>query len=131
MVYVLLIVFGAGASYDSVLHCPPPALQFSTNSLRVNQFGQHEEFRPPLANQLFEDRPLFVEKMEQYPACKPLVNLLRGDARVEQRLAKFEEDAKTFPHGDDNLPRSDTTFARCFGAPKVTGPANTEASRIT
>jgi hypothetical protein len=96
---MLLVIFGAGASYDSVYHRPPPDAQFlgATNSVRVQRFGTYEEFRPPLANQLFDDRPLFVEIMQTYPACKPLVNLLRGDVRVEQQLAKFEEQAKTFP----------------------------------
>ncbi|MGB6404453.1 MAG: hypothetical protein WBF26_16565 [Candidatus Sulfotelmatobacter sp.] len=97
IVFMLLVIFGAGASYDSVPHHLPPEAQFSTNILRVRQFGPYEEFRPPLANQLFDDRPLFVRIMQTYPACKPLVNLLRGDVRVEQQLAKFEEQAKTFP----------------------------------
>lgn len=35
--------------------------------------------------------------MQDYPACKPLVNRLRGDIQVEHQLAKFEEEAKTFP----------------------------------
>jgi len=97
IVFMLLVIFGAGASYDSVLHHPPPEAQFSTNLARVQRFGSYEEFRPPLANQLFDDRPLFVQIMQNYVAFKPLVNLLRGDVRVEQRLAKFEEEAKTFP----------------------------------
>jgi hypothetical protein len=96
-VFMLLVVFGAGASYDSVYHHPPPEAQFATNLARVQRFGLHEEFRPPLANQLFDDRPLFVKNMQEYQAFKPLVNLLRGDVRVEQRLAKFEDEAKTFP----------------------------------
>lgn len=79
---MLLVIFGAGASYDSVLHRP---------------VGGYEEFRPPLANQLFDNRAAFVAAMGNYADCKPLVNLLRGDVRVEQKLAKFEEEAKTFP----------------------------------
>ncbi len=94
---MLLVIFGAGASYDSVYHRPPPEAQFSTNVARIQRFGSYEESRPPLANQLFDDRPLFVEIMQTYPACKPLVNLLRGDVRVEQQLARFEEQTKTFP----------------------------------
>jgi hypothetical protein len=35
--------------------------------------------------------------MNEYVACKPLVNLLRGNVHVERQLAKFEEEAKTFP----------------------------------
>jgi hypothetical protein len=100
---MLLVIFGAGASYDSVYHRPPPVAQFATNLARVQRFGPYEEFRPPLANQLFDDRPLFVDIMQSYPACKPLVNLLRGDVRVEQQLAKFEEQAKTFPERNRQL----------------------------
>jgi hypothetical protein len=51
----------------------------------------------PLANQLFDDRSSFVTVMEEYAACKPLVNLLRGKVQVEQQLAKFEQEASTFP----------------------------------
>jgi hypothetical protein len=50
-----------------------------------------------MANQLFDDRGLFVQVMQNYPACKPLVNLLRGNIQVERQLAKFEQEAQTFP----------------------------------
>jgi hypothetical protein len=99
---VLLVIFGAGASYDSVRHFPPPK---PSGGYAQNNFSPipeklqplYEEFRPPLANQLFDDRPQFVRVMGKYPACKPLVNLLRGDIQVERQLAKFENEAKTFP----------------------------------
>jgi hypothetical protein len=94
---MLLVILGAGASYDSVLHHPPPDRPFTTTTARDQRFGAYEEFRPPLANQLFDDRPLLVETIQTYPAFMPLVNLLRGDVRVEQQLAKFEEQAKTYP----------------------------------
>src|ERR1700680_1450903 len=80
---MLLVIFGAGASYDSVLQLPP----------RLS----NEDSRPPLANQLFDDRGLFVQVMNEYVACKPLVNLLRGNIQVERQLARFEEEANTFP----------------------------------
>jgi hypothetical protein len=89
---VLLVIFGAGASYDSVLHLPPDPPRSRTGRSTLP-----EHFRPPLANQLFDDREVFAERMEAYPACKPLVNLLRGDVQVERQLASFEEEAKTFP----------------------------------
>ncbi|HZW96121.1 MAG TPA: hypothetical protein VFF64_24465 [Candidatus Eremiobacteraceae bacterium] len=89
---MLLIIFGAGASYDSVLHLPP-----DPRATRIGKSVGHEHYRPPLANQLFDDRELFVETMGTCPACNPLVNLLRGDVQVEKRLAEFEEQAKTFP----------------------------------
>jgi hypothetical protein len=98
---MLLVIFGAGASYDSVLHLPPPSFHtggqsnFGVSILQERQ--PHEDSRPPLANQLFDDRALFVQVMNDYGACKPLVNLLRGNVHVERQLAKFEEEAKTFP----------------------------------
>jgi hypothetical protein len=98
---MLLVIFGAGASYDSVLHLPPPSPPTGGQS----NFGlsipparpSHEDSRPPLANQLFDDRGLFVQVMNEYVACKPLVNMLRGNVHVERQLAKFEQEAKTFP----------------------------------
>jgi hypothetical protein len=47
---MLLVIFGAGASYDSVLHLPPPPPEFiaATNKIRVGRFGTQEEFRLPL-----------------------------------------------------------------------------------
>lgn len=85
---MLLVIFGAGASYDSVPHFPP---------LPAPVEPQREEFRPPLANQLFDDRPMFMRTIQQYSACKPLIPLLRTGVPVEQQLAKFEDQAKTFP----------------------------------
>jgi hypothetical protein len=54
---MLLVVFGAGASYDSVLQLPPPPPEWitTTSTRRVQQYGVHEEFRHPLANQLFDE----------------------------------------------------------------------------
>jgi len=89
---MLLIIFGAGASYDSVLHLRPDPPTF-----RAAKSIEPEHFRPPLANQLFDDRQLFVQTMGAYPDFRPLVNLLRGDVQVERQLATFEEEAKTFP----------------------------------
>jgi hypothetical protein len=80
---MLLVVFGAGASFDSVSHFPV------RDSL-------YEEFRPPLANELFADRTAFVEAMQRFSDCLPLITLLRGNVQVEQQLAKFQEQAKTY-----------------------------------
>jgi hypothetical protein len=89
---VLLVIFGAGASYDSVLHLPPPLAPPYTLPREP-----YEDSRPPLANQLFDNRGLFVAVMNGYVACKPLVNRLRGGVQVEQQLAKFEQEAETYP----------------------------------
>jgi len=83
---MLLVVFGAGASYDSVPHHPPLAS------------GAADELRPPLANELFADRPQFVEAMKQFPDCLALIPRLRKHGVVvEQELAILQEQAKTFP----------------------------------
>lgn len=64
----------------------------------ILRLPSHEDTRPPLAIQLFDDRGLFVQVMNDHVVCKPLVNLLRGKVQVERQLARFEEeDAKTFP----------------------------------
>jgi hypothetical protein len=98
---MLLVILGAGASYDSVLHLPPPppasGYQNNFSTVIAQDRPPYEYSRPPLANQLFDDRPLFVLVMNEYVACKPLVNLLRGNVNVERQLAKFEDDAKAFP----------------------------------
>jgi hypothetical protein len=81
---MLMVIFGAGASYDSVPHFAPKK-------------SSYEENRPPLANELFDDRPAFVNIMTRFPAMLPLVSRLRGGVQVEHQLARFLDDAKTYP----------------------------------
>lgn len=98
---MLLVIAGAGASYDSVPHLPPPRSpatgqsNFGTPTHRVPE--RYEEFRPPLAAQLFEDRHAFVTAMRAFPECKAIIPLLRGTIPVEQQLAALEQQEKTFP----------------------------------
>jgi hypothetical protein len=83
---VLLVIFGAGASFDSVPHLLPGSDSFA------------DVDRPPLANQLFGDRPKFVKAMEQFPECMDLVPLLRNSTiPVEKMLARFQEQAEKYP----------------------------------
>jgi len=57
-----------------------------------------EEHRPPLANQLFDNRPQFLKVMEAFPECQPLIPRLRKPGVVvEQELAKFQAQAKEYP----------------------------------
>src|SRR5271165_7128446 len=84
---MLLVVLGAGASYDSVAHLPLSAPNDTT-------FNPE---RPPLANQLFDHRPIFVDAMNHYPECKALVSPLRKRVQIEKELAKYQEQAKTYP----------------------------------
>ena len=80
---MLLVVFGAGASFDSVPHLPAP---------------DSEPRRPPLANDLFGNRAIFVDAMVRFGACRALVpNLRKPGVAVEQELAKFQQQAETFP----------------------------------
>jgi hypothetical protein len=92
---VLLVVFGAGSSYDSVPHLPAPL---------PSHVERLWEDRPPLANQLFDTRTIFVELMEQFKDCQPLVPLLRQPGiSIEKKLAEFREQSSTFPQAQREL----------------------------
>jgi len=63
-----------------------------------------EEDRPPLANQLFDDRPIFVQVMQQFRECMEVVPLLRkAGISVESELAKLQRQAETFPRVHQEL----------------------------
>jgi hypothetical protein len=88
---MLLVVFGAGASYDSIPSAPPE----SGRPL----FG---DSRPPLANQLFDERGFFIQHLERFPACHPIVPYLRpsrpgGSVNVEQVLGTLDQEATRDP----------------------------------
>ena len=57
---MLMVVFGAGASYDSVPNVP------------IRSDGP-----PPLAQHLFDDRPVFNAAIARFRECRPLVSRLR------------------------------------------------------
>ncbi len=83
---MLMVIFGAGASFDSVPH-RPPGMSF------------HErEYRPPPANELFGDRPQFASAMEQFPKCLALIpHLRKAGISVEQELEKLQTEAEEDP----------------------------------
>ena len=93
---VLLVIFGAGASFDSVPHLAPDGNSLRPISYAVPRTVQDMN-RPPLASQLFENRPEFVRAMEAFPDCKAIVPLLRGTVPVEQQLAVLEQQAQGYP----------------------------------
>jgi len=66
---MLMVVFGAGASYDSAPSQPLP-----THDL-PDAVGNE---RPPLANELFEDRDMFAAILERFPQAQPVVPRLRN-----------------------------------------------------
>src|SRR5712692_1280956 len=90
---MLLVIFGAGASYDTAPSCPP---------------GQHRgsEYRPPLANQLFEERQNFAGALRRFQRCIPIVPYLRHiatDKNLEQVLEGLRAQAEHYPEARRQL----------------------------
>jgi hypothetical protein len=81
---MLMVIFGAGASYDSFPSAPAP--------LPV-PFPDYIE-RPPLASQLFERRDRFRDFARQYPKCLPLIAELEPrpspGVSVEEFLEQYQ-----------------------------------------
>ncbi len=90
---MLMVIFGAGASYDSCPTYPPGTV------VRAGDEVNHYH-RPPLAIELFEDRPVFAEAIESFPECQPIVPRLRSlrgetlEAALEELQAKAESYAR-------------------------------------
>jgi len=77
-----MVVFGAGASYDSAPH----------------RRGNYE-FRLPLANQLFADRLRFSLWIQRFPRCNAVIPYLRqtSGSSVESELERLRFEAQTNP----------------------------------
>jgi len=90
---MLMVVFGAGASFDSCPTYPP-----GTQPLRNPDISNHHG-RPPLANELFEDRPVFAGILERFPECAPIVPSLRHlkDNNLEAVLESLRNQAQDYP----------------------------------
>src|SRR6266568_3188132 len=101
---MLLVIFGAGASFDSAPTYPPGANVLGGD--RVNNFH-----RPPLANELFENRPLFAEAIDRFPECRPIVPRLRnlGDRSIEAVLEDIQGEAETYARANQEL-----AAVRCY-----------------
>jgi len=94
---MLMVIFGAGASYDSVPSRPAGA---------PARDESEKLYRPPLANSLFEDRTNFVRVMDQFPRCKPIIPFLRDSAEefsVEEVLERLQIEAEEDPEGQRQL----------------------------
>lgn len=94
---MLMVIFGAGASYDSA----PSYLSKSHHAK-----GSHvENSRPPLAAELFENRPEFAMAMEKFPECLPIIPELRDrqDVTVEAVLERLQKEAESYLEGKCQL----------------------------
>jgi len=86
---MLLVIFGAGASYDSMPSHP------------ANLRGPFivEQNRPPLANQLFEDRGHFAAALSEFPECHEIIPWLRKpqETTLEGELQRLQDQAQSYP----------------------------------
>src|SRR6266852_5014379 len=81
---MLMVIFGAGASYDSFGGVRPPTYENS--------------FRPPLANQLFSLR--FGDDYNLFPQCHAVIGLLqRPGVTVETVMEELQQQAANYPTG--------------------------------
>jgi hypothetical protein len=82
---MLMVIFGAGASYDSFSSRRPADVRTE----RMNHWS-----RPPLANELFSDLDAFRQLLNTYPRCRPLVARLQpqanGSVSLEERLEQLD-----------------------------------------
>lgn len=109
--HMLMVIFGAGASFDSsptyTLGMVPPG---ATETDRDNDFN-----RPPLAKDLFANRPVFIEAVDAFPQCKTIVHRLRdprvtsGTMSIETLLWEIEEETQTYTRG-----RQELAAVRCY-----------------
>jgi hypothetical protein len=107
----LMVIFGAGASFDSSPTYTPGIVPPGASPT-----DHHNDFnRPPLAKDLFANRPLFIDALEAFPQCKPIVPRLRapavisGQMSIETLLQEIEEEAKTYTRGTQEL-----AAVRCY-----------------
>ena len=87
---MLMVVFGAGASYDSI-----PAL-----APKKQVPGSAAGFyRPPLSGELFANREPFSTVLANYPQCHPIVPFLRNldKTSVEEVFEELQEEALRYP----------------------------------
>lgn len=61
----------------------------------------NHHYRPPLANELFENRPLFSDMIERFPDCQPIVLRLRSleGETLEAALEDLQTQDESFSRG--------------------------------
>jgi len=86
---MLLVIFGAGASYDSAARLRPTGVR-----------THDDRWRPPLTDELFADRVEFREFLTDFPQVLPLATRLgqaSPDLPLEGMLARLQEEAAEYP----------------------------------
>ncbi len=86
---MIMVIFGAGASYDSVPSLPPYSHPRSTL-----------DCRPPLAEELFLDSSFFAEALSRFSDCHPIVPYLQNvpaGKTIEHTLETLRSEAETDP----------------------------------
>lgn len=96
---MLLVIFGAGASFDSGSSYPPVP---DVYALPPRQFGEYievEMYRPPLTKDLFSNR--FGEVLQRYPRLTGLAShlprLIANGTTLEAALEAVRQEAETEP----------------------------------
>jgi hypothetical protein len=100
-----MVIFGAGASYDSSatygMGAGPP------DATEIDAFNEY--YRLPLAKDLFANRPLFIDAIDEFPQCKTIVPRLRnpdvisGRESIEALLQEIEKESHTYSRGQREL----------------------------
>ncbi len=103
---MLMVIFGAGASYDSYPDFPPPDVpqgqgNQSIPPIQSSPQNQRELWRPPLANQLFSNpQHAYSHIVKRYPKLTHILHYLSqpSDGRsVEQILELLQDQGKDYP----------------------------------
>jgi hypothetical protein len=87
---MIMVIFGAGASYDSV-PAVPAAHQYRRDKLSA---------RPPLATELFDDRLTFAAALRNFPQCNPIIPYLRSlpnEETIEHALEMLQIESDSDP----------------------------------
>lgn len=88
---MLLVIFGAGASFDSAPLYPDTSINAPNPRL-------------PLANDLFSRNPINLEAIEKFPACQPIFPYLHNAPNtVENWLEKLRNEAERYPQRNIQL----------------------------
>ena len=93
---MLLVVFGAGASFDSSADFP------WRNSADDAPF---DAYRPPLARDLFSLRSHFLQVLDRYREIKPIVYRVRpvAERSLEEELQILKSEVAVYPRRHSQL----------------------------